>query len=517
MAYSQSEPYPIQRAVSYALPVMVLTTWIFFPHVVTNTVNKAREILTTEPVVTYEAQVNAWLESIGIPPPYPSAVQVAFVASGAAITLVIYFLYIRRRRIRMRGSLERDLAEALQQVQELRTELSEITEEEAAETRGGKKNVRIFMEGAFDLMHYGHMNAFRLGSKLGTTLIVGVNSSDSIEKCKGFPPVMSDEERCSAVRSCRFVDEVVEKTPYVMTPEYLAWIMKEYDIDFVVHGNDPCIVDGRDVYEEPKRLGKYRSIPRTEGVSTTDFVGRMLLCSALHHMRSENERPSSPSGLRDSQRVSQMDDSSNSLADFTYEASSRFHTTSSILMEFSKGIRSPPEGARIVYMDGAWDMFHAGHMDVMKKAREQGDYLVVGVLSDDLINKHRGLNYPILNLNERVLSVLGCKYVDDVVIDCPWEIDEDMMASLNIHVVVHGTTHDSSTASHRDYSVAKRMGKFKEVTSTFTLTVSEVVSRIGKSREQYLKKFKSKQQKEKEYYDERYGRDGEKEEDKKTK
>lgn len=33
-------------------------------------------------------------------------------------------------------------------------------------------------------MHYGHMNAFRLGGKLGTTLIVGVNSSESIAKCK---------------------------------------------------------------------------------------------------------------------------------------------------------------------------------------------------------------------------------------------------------------------------------------------------------------------------------------------
>ena len=34
--------------------------------------------------------------------------------------------------------------------------------------------VRIFMEGAFDLMHYGHMNAFRLGAALGTKLVVGV-------------------------------------------------------------------------------------------------------------------------------------------------------------------------------------------------------------------------------------------------------------------------------------------------------------------------------------------------------
>jgi cytidyltransferase-like protein len=38
----------------------------------------------------------------------------------------------------------------------------------------GDKEVRIFMDGAFDMMHYGHMNAFRKGRAMGTKLIVGV-------------------------------------------------------------------------------------------------------------------------------------------------------------------------------------------------------------------------------------------------------------------------------------------------------------------------------------------------------
>ena len=39
---------------------------------------------------------------------------------------------------------------------------------------------------AFDLMHYGHMNAFRLGHSLGDELVVGVNSDETILKCKGL-------------------------------------------------------------------------------------------------------------------------------------------------------------------------------------------------------------------------------------------------------------------------------------------------------------------------------------------
>ena len=51
----------------------------------------------------------------------------------------------------------------------------------------------------------------------------------------------------------------------------------------MVHGDDPCIVDGKDVYESAQKSGKYLTIPRTEGISTTDIVGRMLLMTKSHH------------------------------------------------------------------------------------------------------------------------------------------------------------------------------------------------------------------------------------------
>lgn len=42
--------------------------------------------------------------------------------------------------------------------------------------------------------------------------------------------------------------------------------------------------DGRDAYEEAKRLGRFKTIKRTEGISTTDLVGRMLLMTREHHV-----------------------------------------------------------------------------------------------------------------------------------------------------------------------------------------------------------------------------------------
>ena len=150
------------------------------------------------------------------------------------------------------------------------------------------KEIRIFMDGAFDLLHFGHMNAFRLARSLGTHLVVGVNSDESITQCKG-PPLLNDEQRLVMVSSCKFVDDVVPNCPYIMNADYLDWVIKTYDIDYVVHGDDPCFVDGVDVYAAAKASGKFRTIPRTSGVSTTDIVGRMLVLTKEHHYHIEED------------------------------------------------------------------------------------------------------------------------------------------------------------------------------------------------------------------------------------
>ena len=64
---------------------------------------------------------------------------------------------------------------------------------------------------------------------------------------------------------------------------------------------------------------------------------------------------------------------------------------------------------KVVYIPGSWDMFHAGHVAVLQEARQFGDYVIVGVHSDSVVNALRGHHFPIMNLHERVLSVLGCK------------------------------------------------------------------------------------------------------------
>uniref|UniRef100_A0A7S1U274 ethanolamine-phosphate cytidylyltransferase n=1 Tax=Phaeomonas parva TaxID=124430 RepID=A0A7S1U274_9STRA len=446
------------------------------------------------------------------------------LGSGGALAVAAYR---GRRRQRPNPSdqgsrsnsrdLRRDLELARARVADLEEALAQQQVVVASVPRGVKrKPVRIWMDGAFDMMHYGHMNAFRQGRALGDWLVVGVNDSASITMCKG-PPVMSDAERLTTVQGCRFVDEVVPECPYIMNDAYLRHIIETYKIDYVVHGDDPCIVDGKDVYETAQKLGKYRTIPRTEGVSTTDIVGRMLLMSRSHHRSFD---ASQNGGDADRGRSPVAGDghsvaSEGKNGDAPQRRKSNFLTTSHMLRLFSAHVVPPNATDEVVYIDGSWDLFHAGHVRVLAKARELGDYLVVGVHSDEVVNAEEGLNFPIMNLHERVLSVLSCKYVDDVLIDAPWIITREVIASMNIKHVIRGRKNGGASpgilrtdpGDVDPYRVPKDLGIFTEVdmTNEINLNVREVCRRIAKHQELFDKKIERKKKAEQDYYDNRYG------------
>lgn len=114
-----------------------------------------------------------------------------------------------------------------------------------------------------------------------------------------------------------------------------------------------------------------------------------------------------------------------------------------------------------MYVAGAFDVLHPGHLAFLKRARALGlcfktlnienssskfilsiglgDFLIVGLHTDPVVNMYKGSNYPIMNLQERVLSVLACKYVSEVVIGAPYIVTKDLIEHFNISVVAHGS------------------------------------------------------------------------------
>lgn len=134
-------------------------------------------------------------------PPGQQSTELAVLTAALAVSYIAH----RRRQQPESDLVAAELEKAEARVVALRAQL----QLQPRPTKSiGRKEIRIFMDGAFDLFHYGHANAFRQGLALGTYLIVGVNDDASITECKGCAPLCNDDERLAMVRGCKFVDEV---------------------------------------------------------------------------------------------------------------------------------------------------------------------------------------------------------------------------------------------------------------------------------------------------------------------
>lgn len=69
---------------------------------------------------------------------------------------------------------------------------------------------------------------------------------------------------------------------------------------------------------------------------------------------------------------------------------------------------------KIGYTTGVYDMFHIGHLNILKRAKEHCEFLVVGVTTDELCYK-RKQKYPIIKEQERMLIIGAIRYVDKVI------------------------------------------------------------------------------------------------------
>ena len=216
----------------------------------------------------------------------------------------------------------------------------------------------------------------------------------------------------------------------------------------------------------------------------------MLLCTKSHY-KSVPEN-SLPTDMLDSKKQHRLRSMSGQDRHSPYTGVSSFIPTTNQIYQFSSPVKEPSRSQRVVYIDGAWDLFHVGHVRALKLAREYGDYVIVGVLDDQTVNSYKGRNLPIMNLYERVLSVLSCRYVDEVVIGSPLELTTAFLDRYRIEAVVAGT---AETTAHIDgYAEAKRRGIFHVVDSRCTISAEWIMNKIMENRMLYEERNRKKEE-----------------------
>ncbi|KAF2202465.1 ethanolamine-phosphate cytidylyltransferase [Delitschia confertaspora ATCC 74209] len=447
---------------------------------------------------------------------------------------------------------------------------------------------RIWIDGCFDFSHHGHAGAMLQARQLGTELLVGVHSDEAILENKG-PTVMRLDERVMAVEGCRWATKAIPKAPYVTS---LPWI-SHYGCWYVVHGDDiTSDSNGEDCYRFVKAAGRFKVVKRTPGISTTDLVGRMLLCTKTHFIQSlvgmlagkegpggEEERKKTGDAML--QRIKDYATDSTGLApgcDVWYWQASRpvkerrttqssstpeqqvrpgterrstdlvvrpgterrptdlIHTHphhhSAVKEEKGKFVKLVDgKGARpgqsVVYVDGGWDLFSSGHIEFLRlvtqteenAARERGWYdeaavkeriektgedygpvfIVAGIHDDEVINHWKGINYPIMNIFERGLCVLQCKYIHAVIFGTPFSLSKAFLRTLPYgtpSAVYHGIT-SFMPLTYDPYAQAKALGIYRAIENHNYQNVNagEIVERIIKSRAMYQERQRLKGEK----------------------
>ena len=92
---------------------------------------------------------------------------------------------------------------------------------------------------------------------------------------------------------------------------------------------------------------------------------------------------------------------------------------------------------KIGYTTGVFDMFHIGHLNILKRAKEQCEYLIVGVTTDELCMSRKNKK-PIINQTDRMEIVGAIKYVDKVVPQTSMN-KMDAYKELKFDVLFHGS------------------------------------------------------------------------------
>ncbi|MGR6871622.1 adenylyltransferase/cytidyltransferase family protein [Pseudomonas sp. HK3] len=117
---------------------------------------------------------------------------------------------------------------------------------------------------------------------------------------------------------------------------------------------------------------------------------------------------------------------------------------------------------------GTFDVFHVGHVNILERAKLEGDYLVVGVSSDEL-NFKKKKRYPIYSQQDRIKILQSLKFVDEVFVEESLELKGEYIQQFNADLLVMG---DDWVGKFDDM---KRFCDVKYLARTPSISTTEII------------------------------------------
>ena len=124
-----------------------------------------------------------------------------------------------------------------------------------------------------------------------------------------------------------------------------------------------------------------------------------------------------------------------------------------------------------------FDLFHAGHIIMLKEAKTVCDYLIVGLQTDPTIDRPKEKNTPVQSIFERYVQLQACKYVDEIVVYATEKDLVDILLSYPINVRILGDEYEHKQFTGRQECIQKGI-KFYFNKREHTFSTTELRQRV---------------------------------------
>ena len=138
--------------------------------------------------------------------------------------------------------------------------------------------------------------------------------------------------------------------------------------------------------------------------------------------------------------------------------------------------KAKEKGKKIVFTNGCFDILHQGHVRYLSEAKKLGDYLIVGLNSDQSTRNIKGNNRPLMTEGQRAEMLAALCFVDGIVV-FPENDPLAIIKYLKPHVLVKGADWNEDHIVGAEF-IKKRGGEVKRISLIPNISTSSIIRRI---------------------------------------